>query len=420
MADSCRDWVATLNNASFKGFHFEVVSDRVTGGRRIVTHEYPGRESWDNEDLGRAKQTIEVNAYVHGDDADALANQLLKLCHGKGAGSLVLPSRGAVNARCLTCDRGFEEKSLGRISVRMTFVEESGGVGGLAPVSMLFGAVTQAAVNAVSVLRDGFTAAYNAMALPGIARAAAASTVVLAARGLRAASLPVPLDAEREPVLLHDLAVIERDAYAMAFAGRARDSVKPLSVATATARNANTMANRLAQAFVGFSAAASDRAELARALEPLAGFTGEPVTNLGLAPSVAAEKQLTGLIAGYVSALAAVKWTEAVALSPHATRDDAIAARSAVAHLLEARMEVAASEAELTALDGIRAAAVAYLTRAGVERARIRTLLLPGPYPALVVAHELYGDASRDSEIVALNGWDNPMLLPPECKVAAA
>ena len=242
MAEFCRDWPSTLNNASFKGFPFEVLSDRVTGGRRIVTHEYPGRESWDNEDLGRAKQLIEVNAYVHGDDADVLANQLLKLCHSKGEGSLVLPSRGAVQARCLSCDRGFEDKALGRISLRMSFVEDSGGIGGLAPVSMLFGAVVQAAATAVSVLRDGFSEAYNAMALPGIARTAAAGTVVEAAQALRVAAVPVPLDPEREPLVLHDIAVLERDAYDLAFAGRSLDSVKPLSVATATRRNPNTMA----------------------------------------------------------------------------------------------------------------------------------------------------------------------------------
>lgn len=420
MAEFCRDWPASMNNASFKGFPFEVASDRVTGGRRVVTHEYPGRESWDNEDLGRAKQVIEVNAYVIGDDADALANQLLKLCHGKGAGTLVLPTRPAVKVRCLSCDRGFEDKSLGRISLRMSFIEESGGVGGLAPVSMLFGAVVQAAATAVSILRDGFSDAYNAMALPGVARTAAASTVIDAARALRGAAVPVPLDPEREPVLLHEIAVLERDAYGLAFAGRSQDSVKPLSVATATVRNTNTMAERLARVFTGLAAATESRVELARVLEPLVGFTGTPVTNLGLAPSVTAEKQLTGLIAGYVSALATIKWTEAVALSPHATRDEAIADRSAVAGLLEQRIEAAATDAELLALAGIRDAAVAYLSRAGVERARVRTLLLPGPYPALVVAHELYGDPSRDSEIAALNGWDNPMLLPPECKVAVS
>jgi len=420
MAEFCRDWPSTLNNASFKGFPFEVVSDRVTGGRRIVTHEYPGRDSWDNEDLGRAKQTIEVNAYIHGDDADTLANQLLRLCNSRGAGSLILPTRAGVQARCLSCDRGFEEKSLGRVSLRMTFIEESGGIGGLAPVSMLFGAVVQAAATAVSVLRDGFSEAYNAMALPGIARTAAAGTVVEAAQALRVAAVPVPLDPEREPLVLHDIAVLERDAYDLAFAGRSLDSVKPLSVATATRRNPNTMAERLARVFTGLAATAGSRGELARVLEPLVGFTGTPVTNLALAPSVAAEKELTGLIAGYVSALAAVKWAEAVALAPHATRDEAIADRSAVAGLLEQRIEAASTDAELMALGGIRDAAVAYLSRAGVERARVRTLLLPGPYPALVVAHELYGNPSRDGEIVALNAWDNPMLLPPECRVVVS
>lgn len=418
---SCRDWQSTLNQASFKGFAFEVARDSVTGGRRIVTHEYPGRDFWDNEDLGRSKQIIDVNGYIVGDDADSLANEFLRLCNSRGAGSLVLPTRGAVQARCISCERGFEEDKLGRIEIAAKFVEESGGLGGLAPVSMLFGAVVQAAASAIGLLAGGFEQTYNAKAGPGLARVAAADTVRLAARTLRTAIIPVPIDTEAEPVILHRIAVLERDAGMLAGAGRERDTVKPLSVVTATGRQANTMASLFSGVFTSVAQSSSSRAELARALEPMIAFAAQPITNINIAPSVVAEKQLTGLIARYVAALATVKWIEAVSLTEYTTRDDVIAARSAISGVVESKISGTVTDAEIQAFSTVRDAAVMYLSQGvAARRARVRTLLLPGPYAAIAVAHELYGDPTRDAEILSLNGWDNPMLLPPECKVAAS
>ena len=64
-----RDW--RWSQASFDGASFYVDASRIPGRRRIVTHEYPGSETHDNEDLGRDADRYEVTAYFVSETADS-------------------------------------------------------------------------------------------------------------------------------------------------------------------------------------------------------------------------------------------------------------------------------------------------------------------------------------------------------------
>lgn len=110
--------------AMFKGVPFAVASDTKSGGRRIHVHEYPTKSWWDNEDLGRLRQTVDVQAYVYGDRCDFWAEKLFAACSDPDIGLLQLPLRVPVNARCMNVESTFNENAMGRMEFTMRFVLE--------------------------------------------------------------------------------------------------------------------------------------------------------------------------------------------------------------------------------------------------------------------------------------------------------
>jgi hypothetical protein len=131
----CKEWTApgALWRASFGPIPFAVETDTKSGGRRVHVHEYPSREWWDNEDLGRLRQQIDVQAFVFGDLCDLWAERLFAVCTSQDVGLLVLPMRVPVFARCLTVESTFNANALGRIDFNMRFSIEANMPHGLVP-----------------------------------------------------------------------------------------------------------------------------------------------------------------------------------------------------------------------------------------------------------------------------------------------
>mgnify|MGYP001305509633 CR=1 FL=1 len=84
------------------------------------------------------------------------------------------------------------------------------------------------------------------------------------------------------------------------------------------------------------------------------------------------------------------------------SHDQAIKIRNALGDQLDTLAEDAADPVYRT-LAGLRAAMVADIGARGADLARIDHATLPQTMPALVVAHRLYGDATRADEIVTRN-----------------
>lgn len=86
----------TRLQASFKGVQFYVQASDASGGRRTVTHEYPQRDEPFTEDLGRAARRYRFEAFVLGPDFIDQAERLRDALESPGAGTLVHPEFGEV------------------------------------------------------------------------------------------------------------------------------------------------------------------------------------------------------------------------------------------------------------------------------------------------------------------------------------
>lgn len=84
-------WRASLKPASFRGVAFFVDQRELEGGRRAVTHEFPGRDIPFTEDLGRKAATFTVEGYVLGADYMAARDKFEAACNAEGPGALIVP-----------------------------------------------------------------------------------------------------------------------------------------------------------------------------------------------------------------------------------------------------------------------------------------------------------------------------------------
>jgi len=147
-----RNWPATLQGASFRGFPFHVEREGVDGaGRRVAVHPFVKAEVTGTEDMGRKLRRFRLAAYIVGDDADAQARAFTEVCSAPGAAMLVLPMLGGELARCIGCSMSADKDKLGRIAFDLEFID-AGADGGGFPAIPLGDRIAQGALDTLSGL----------------------------------------------------------------------------------------------------------------------------------------------------------------------------------------------------------------------------------------------------------------------------
>ncbi len=95
--------------------------------------------------------------------------------------------------------------------------------------------------------------------------------------------------------------------------------------------------------------------------------------------------------------------------------NDAATVRTMVCTLLDNEILVAGNQSEdgvFSALRTLRAAVVADLNARGAGLASVRTFKLNASLPACVIAQQIYGDPSREAELVTQANPPHPAFMP--------
>jgi hypothetical protein len=427
----CRNWPKTVLQPSFKGVPFEIDEATEGGGRRIVTHEYPSREYWDNEDLGRALRTRQVQGFVYGDDADGRALRLQEALSSEGPGSLVLSVPPVLQARCTSWSSTFESAAMGRVSFEMQFVVEAEHAGGLVPSTQLGIAVHNAAKTVAGTIGDVFSAAFDTLKrrfdsspvrVPSLARDAAAVTIARAATALDGARRKVAgsdaVGAAKLEFAARDIRARARD---LAYAGQIGSRVEPDTYVADERIVANGFAGTWRSAMDMLLDIRGIPSGVADAFYSLAAFQPQVIfPNLDTL-STRAERALTGEVGFYVRRTALVYWTAALAKVSFATTDDAAAMRAQVTGAFLTGTADITDKDLIEAMAGVRNKAIDFLGRTSSQLPATVTVDCGRPLPAAVIAHALYGDASRDAEIFARNAGAgaHPLFMPPVVEAVA-
>jgi prophage DNA circulation protein len=114
-----------IRPASFRGVPFGVLDASDQRGRATVIHEFPLRDKVFVEDMGRARRTISLTAFVVGPGFEARRDALIAALEKPGPGTLVHPWLGTFQASLLapaTIDQSAQ--AVGYVAFGLQFVED--------------------------------------------------------------------------------------------------------------------------------------------------------------------------------------------------------------------------------------------------------------------------------------------------------
>ena len=426
--------------ASFRGAPFAVINDDLGGGRRVVVHQYPGRDTPWTEDMGREARRFRFRGFiVDGDVVFAggpiqLQRVLLLAALEKGGeGTLTHPTLGILNVRVSRFSLG-ADLGAGRVSdLDVEFVEsgkrqfpsllsqDSGllSAGNLAKLALVVDGVRAIAI-AAKLAGGGGRKALNSAGASWATRALALGKDATALSGL-ATRLPgnygrfagggnVGRDG-RAPTIYSDATTIADLAAAATIARSAMLEASMAlgkAISTTSLADASDIAAAAAALVASLSAACADPADAVRLLVRLARFESEraeAATRIGRALVAVMQRAVVAELAGAISSYQL------------SSTDNAVALISLIAPLLDDLATNAADAGEddsFRAIRSIRAAIVTELRRRAGPLPSLRVFRPGAPRPSLMLAQRYYRDAGRAAEIEAETAAIHPLFMPTE------
>jgi len=371
---------------SFKGSEFWLRDDELEAGRRAQVHEYPLRDKPYVEDLGRKARKYQIEAYLIGPDYQVPRDALIASLEESGSGTLVHPYYGRLTvtlAQPARISQSTREGGYARIS--MQFIEAGEQAFPTATV-VTQNAVRQAADQsideAVAEFADTFEISDIAGAVDGFldevdSAFSSVSNIVGSVTGPLAdiVRAPAELGASIAGSVTNISSIITEPLRAIRIYsnlfGAGSDPVYSNTSPRALQATRNTQAmNELVRTSAVVSAARSSAdLELSPALQGDNPITRTAVLDLRdeLLDAIDIRQQVTDIITG-------------------ASIDDAL----------------------YNSLADLRVAVMLDLSARGKRLPSVITYTPRATLPALLIAHRLYGDASRDGELINLNNIAHP------------
>lgn len=407
-----RDWLKTIWKSSYKGVSFWVEKDDEAGGRRIVEHQFPMRDTPYLEDLGEDVRKFDVVAYLASDTADSDAGLLVATCATRGPGVLVLPTHGQLYVRCLSFSRSRDKDRHGFIAFSLKFARE-GSATALVTIASLANLVFIAADGLAAAAAVSFVANFSISGQTGSAAAPVDFVVDAASNGLRDATAVLEALRTSEPV----------EAIASA---EQRDEIQSIFDQTPDLlADQSTMAS-VPERVVAVARALGDAMPASTAVRAFEAVISDPSFSAAIAPSYPTKNLRAAAINDAaakrtlrLAALAA--YCEAIARITLSDRPSGITLRANVAEYFEVEVEdLPAAEIELFhAVGTMRDAIIQYLSLTILDLAPVLTVEANLSMPSLFWAWRLYQDPARSSEIVARNLVQHPSFMPPSFEALA-
>lgn len=370
-------WRDRLQAASFRGVAFEYRSDDLSGiGRRNQPNDYPKRDQGYVEDMGRGTERIDIEAILIGKDYLAQLDELLKALRAAGPGELVHPFYGRLQVMADASGR-----------VRHSFED-----GGMCAVSMSF-------------IEAGENKYPRSQEIPSVKVLGLADRVDTLATARFSDAFTV--DGLPEWVSLETLGDIEQMAGSVQTVYR---RVKNLQW-TDLLGNSGGLAKRLLSLF----GSASDGLAGLRAAKSLSAQSRPLASAL---PSSAAQYQVQANRTAVLDLLthgAIAQAARDIVAVDEPVYDDLQQQRLELTAVVDREVERAAlPQASFDGLADMRAGVNRYVLAESATASRLTTYTPGTTLPAVVLAYDLYEDASRSDELVRRNGLSHPGFVPPE------
>lgn len=378
-------WRDNLRPGSFRGVPFVTESHDHALGRRLTTHEYPQRDDPYTEDLGRKAREYTMELFVIGEDYMAQRDRLREALEKGGSGQLVHPYLGthAVCVREGHLRETMREGRMARFSV--TFVEAGLEIAPDTKKDTAWG-VGKSADAVTGAAKESFAEKFR---LSGPARllngAKAGLDKVLG--GLKD-TVGAPLgELKSSKDIMSSLW-----GTPSGLAGWLVDQLGILGSLTPVT-------------------SASLASGLAMQTLPTASATASPTLSASQTTVQAQNQVNLTAVDNLVQQTAVAEAARASAQATYSSADEALAVRETLCEALEV-VSGRASDPVYVRLADLRAAVVLDLGTRAAQLPRMSSFHLPATMPALVVAHRVHGDATREADIVARNRVRHPGAVP--------
>lgn len=382
-------WRDRYQQASFRGAAFFVESAEGSHGRRQAVHEHAQRDIPYTEDMGRRAREFTIDGYLVGADYDIALKALITACETAGPGQLVHPYRGQMTVVCrgLTTRESSVEGRMARVSI--TFLE-AGEASFPRAVGDSINAISRAGNIATLAAGVAFVSKFLTGGFPEFVRASATKRVQKLTTILIDQSFGMTGDAQASSEFYYLVTDLASDAYDLVTDAKLllpRVTGVMTGIRTAFGENSFKVLTQLNQQFASSYPSAT------------------------LTPSRAQDALNFESFGELVRIVSISEAAKAAVVTEYDSHQEAISARDLILDQIDIESERTTDDDSYTAINGLRAEVVKGVPKSGERLPQLLAYRPPMTMPSLVVAHHLYGDASRESEIAARNKPRHPGFL---------
>lgn len=392
-----------MRPASFRGVSFEVSKTVLNVGRRVQVFEYPQRDVPFVEDLGKAARRVTITAFTTGTDYISRMKKVISTLEKEGSGRYVDPWLGAMEVTPESVSSpAFESTRVASITI--TFVE-SGKYrfpNALVDTSTLCDKVAQALKDSAL---GAFVKEFDLDGVTDFVKKAVSGDIasLLSNENLQFIGEMMETADGLADVANDVLSLVEGGPKVLG--GRIMD-VLGLAGVGSTVAAWTTVARRISRLVESddFNTAQNKKTDSAEA------------TKIVIAVSAAEAFVRTIEIANAVQAVSQVGTerdkADAGSTAETIAYDDMISVRDEVLSAIDDEMLKTESDEVYRALEEARSAVFQDITARAENRARLVDYTPVGVLPALVLAYERYGDATREAEIIERNHIQHGSFVP--------
>ena len=383
-------WRDDLLPGSFRGIPFVMRSAGGEFGRRVSLHEYPLQDKPFAEDLGKKARKLNVEAILIGDDYDVQRDAMIDAIEKPGTGELVHPRFGNMMVTVIQFRVRETSREGGMATLTMEFVE-SGDLVFPASASDTSAQVDDAADAATEVALDDFGNSFSVDKQPGWVGAAAIEQLTGLVDDIR--NINGQINTALEPL---SIASQQFDAFG--------DQLATLILAP------RTLGSLIASTINSVVSVGTDIRAALSGYEQLGdfGLTAKPIPST--TPSRSAQAANQAAVQNLVKQSAAISAAKAASQLNFDSYNEAIAVRSARVAELDA-IALDASFDLFNQVSALRAAVVNDITTRGGDLGRVIQHTPIATLPAVLIAYQLYGQASRDADLILRNRIRHPLFV---------
>lgn len=377
-------WREQLQPASFRGVRFEVIGASGTFGRRTVLHEFPFKDVPLAEDLGRRAREIHVEGMILGADYRGGRDALIEACEQAGSAKLVHPYLGeltvSVTDSGLTIDETTDQGGMCRISFNCVETGEA-----------RFPTAQPATQDLVAMRADEgllaslqqFPTRFSLDNLPSWAQQLSIDRATGFLDRVRSAISPV--------------------ASAAGSRGLVASLIDAFSPSVSTSLRSGTRFIEQAQQIVQSIRTGFEPASAYSVLGSLADFGAGEFHLPATTPTRQRDATNRDALVETLRTTVAIERARAVSQMEFADYREAETVRDSALDQIDLVADATSDDVLFESLVSLRAAVVRDVNARGANLARVVSVTPVATMPALVLAYNLYQDASREAEIVSRN-----------------